>query len=338
MSARGEVRDRSRRAVARGSGRWSTSRAREGGPHLSELIALLDLGSNAARFMLVKIRPGRGFVVLDKARVQTRLAGGVSASLPAPAVRKTLRAIHAFLAPARRRGVARVVALATAAIREADNADLLLSPLRRHRADIRILSGLEEARLAARVVAATMGLASGVVVDLGGGSMQLAVLRRGGVQSAVSVPLGAVRATAQYLRGDPPTAVELAALRAAVRDLAGGALPPGRRGAVLIGLGGTVRALARILRAEAGGGKEIHGASLSRGAVADIAARLAAMPLRRRRGVDGLKSERADIIVAGAVIVEELMAMGGYERLVVCTQGVRHAVLIEETFGRVPSA
>jgi len=62
------------------------------------------------------------------------------------------------------------------------------------------------------------------------------------------------------------------------------------------------------------------------------------MPLRRRRRVEGLKPDRADIIVAGAVIVEELMELGSYERLVVCAHGVRHGVLVEETFGPMVSA
>jgi exopolyphosphatase/guanosine-5'-triphosphate,3'-diphosphate pyrophosphatase len=302
------------------------------------VIALLDLGSNAARFMLVKIRPGRGFVILEEERVQTRLAGSGRTTLPAPAVRKTLRAIHGFLEPARRRGIARVVALATSAVRDADNAELLLGPLRRrYQLEVRILGGLEEARLGARAVVASMGIVSGTVIDLGGGSLQIAALRQGDVLTAVSVPLGAVRTTARYLRRDPPTRASLGALRRAVRDLAGGVLPPGEGGS-LIGLGGTVRALARIKRADAGGMKEIHGARLSRDEVADIAARLAALPLRRRRAVEGLKSERADIIVAGAVVVEELMTIGDYARLVVCKHGVRHAVLMEETFGRVSPA
>src|SRR5262245_53005664 len=121
---------------------------------MSEVIALLDLGSNAARFMLVKVRPGRSFAILEEERVQTRLAGGGRASLPVSAVRRTLRAIHRFLEPARRHGITRVIALATAATREADNAELLLGPLRRrYGLEVRVLSGLEEARLGARAVA-----------------------------------------------------------------------------------------------------------------------------------------------------------------------------------------
>ena len=302
-------------------------------------MALLDLGSNAARFLLVKIRPGRGFEILDERRIQTRLGGDRHGRLPGPAVRKTLRAAHAFLDPVRRSNSTRVIALATAAVRDADNADSLLVPLRRgYRFDLRVLSGQEEARLGARAVLASMPIAAGVVFDLGGGSLQITRIRRGEALAAVSLPLGAIRATVRFLHHDPPTAAELRALRREVRDLVSGLLPSAVEGEVLVGLGGTVRTLARIHRAVRRRGKALHATVLARADVGAIRERLEAMPLRRRRRVEGLKPDRADIIVAGAVVVEELMELGSYERLVVCAHGVRHGVLVEETFGPMVSA
>ena len=309
-----------------------------GDRRLSELVALLDLGSNAARFLLVEIRPARGFEILEERRVQTRLGGDRSGRLPGSAVRKTLRAAHAFLEPVRRSGISRVITLATAAVRDADNADALLGPLgQRHRLDLRVLSGQEEARLGVRAVVASLPIAKGVVIDLGGGSLQITQVRHGDLLAATSLPIGAVRATNRFLHHDPPTAAERGALRREIRDLVSGILPPAPDGGTLVGLGGTVRTLARIQRATNRQGKGIHGWRLSRTEVVAIRERLEAMPLRRRR-VEGLKPERADIIVAGVVIVEELMEIGGYEDLVVCDHGVRHGVLVEETFGRMPPA
>lgn len=303
---------------------------------MSEVIALLDFGSNASRFVLAKVRPGRGFSILEEGRAPTRLAGGRLGRLPEETVRKTLRAAHAFLQGARERGVGRVIALATAAVRDADNAEALLEPLRRrYGVDLRVLSGAEEARLGARAVVATLSIDAGVVMDLGGGSLQISRLRDGEPLTTASVPLGVVRATTRFLRHDPPTDGEVRALRREARHLLLEVLPSASDDGMLVGIGGTVRALARIQRAAGGGGKKIHGARLARTAVVAIRERLESMPLRRRRAVEGLKSERADIIVAGALIVEELMERGGYERLVVCGYGVRHGVLMEETFGRV---
>jgi exopolyphosphatase/guanosine-5'-triphosphate,3'-diphosphate pyrophosphatase len=294
----------------------------------SELIALLDLGSNAVRMSLVKIRPGRGFTILEEGRVQTRLAGGRDRRLPERAVRETLRAIHGFLARVQPR-VTRILAVTTAAVRDADNAERLLTPLRRRdRLDLRILGGQEEARLGARAVVDSLALENGVVVDLGGGSLQIAILRGGEVLKAMSVPLGAVRTTSRFFRHDPPTAAEVHALRREVRELVNGAIPPASDGGVLVGLGGTVRTLARIDRG-GGRGRKLHAIRLSRTAVSAIARRLASLSLRRRRAVPGLKPERADVIAAGALTVEELMEIGEYERLVVCAHGVRHGVLVE---------
>ena len=93
--------------------------------------------------------------------------------------------------------VGRIIALTTAAVRDADNAERLLGPLRRlPRLDLRMLSGQEEALLGARAVASTMALQAGVVVDLGGGSPQITTVRGGEAHAAASVPLGAVRVTA----------------------------------------------------------------------------------------------------------------------------------------------
>src|SRR5262249_2261860 len=123
-----------------------------------------------------------------------------------------------------------------------------------------------------------------------------------------------------------------------VRALAGGTLPRAAEGVPLIALGGTVRTLARIYWGGEVGGKKLHATRLSRTAVAAVASRLAPPSPRQRRALPGLKRERADIITAGALTMEELMAIGGYERLVVCAHGVRHGVLLEETFGRVTPA
>lgn len=270
--------------------------------------------------------------------MQTRLAGGRHGRLPEPAVCKTLRAVHAFLDLPRRRHVARVIALATAAVRDADNADLLLAPLRRrYRLDLRILTGQEEARLGACAVVSSMAIKAGVVVDLGGGSLQITELRHGEPLAAVSLPLGAVRATTRFLRHDPPSSAEVRALRRELRALVSGILPAAADGEMLVGLGGTIRTLARIQRAAERRETEIQDTHLTRASVAAMRERLETLSLRQRRAVRGLKPERADIIVAGAVIVEELMAIGGYERLTVCSHGVRHGVLVEETFGRVTS-
>ena len=113
---------------------------------MPELVALLDLGSNAARFLLARISPGVGYRVLREERVQTRLGSGRSGRLPREAVEATLTSARRFLRHARDNGHApRVVAVATAAVRDAANRELLLGALREREAvEVHVLSGPEE--------------------------------------------------------------------------------------------------------------------------------------------------------------------------------------------------
>src|SRR5262245_9242263 len=114
---------------------------------MSERVAVLDLGSNAVRFVLARVTPGVEFRVIREARVQTRLGGGRRGRLSREAVDETLEAVRDFLADVRDDGALRVLAVATAAVRDASNADRLLRAVRREAGvDVRVLSGPEEAR------------------------------------------------------------------------------------------------------------------------------------------------------------------------------------------------
>ncbi len=299
-----------------------------------DVVALVELGSNAVRLLVARLGPGIGFEVLEEERVQTRLGSGQPGTLPAEAITRTVAAVHKFLARARRDRNPRVIAVATAAVRDASNRERLLGPLRRRDGiEIRILSGREEALLGALAVQSSLHMEDGLVADLGGGSLQLTRLRAGHVASTSNVPIGAVRMTRRFLRGDPPTPGELRGLRTEVRTRLAKALPAAERGEEIVALGGTVRTLGRIhLAARGEEHRSRHGLRLQQPDVTRIRARLEALPLAKRRKVPGLRSERADIILAGAIVIEELMTFGGYHGMTICKQGVRDALLLRETF------
>jgi exopolyphosphatase/guanosine-5'-triphosphate,3'-diphosphate pyrophosphatase len=300
---------------------------------VAELVAVLDFGSNAARFLLARIKRGVGFRVLRKERVQTRLAGDAAGMLPRDAVSATLDATRDFLGRVRNGRNPRILAVATAAVRDAPNREALLRPLRRDEGvRVRILSGAEEARLSARAAIHSLPVREGLVADLGGGSLQLTRLRDGRIGSTASLPLGAVRMTRRFLRHDPPTPLELRSLRSEVLATLGASLGVARRGDDLVGLGGSVRELGRIhLRADPGL-RFRHGLRLRQSDVTSIRERLEVLPVRKRRRIPGLKAERADILLAGAIVMEELMTLGGYLTLTVCTRGVWDGLLLRETF------
>ncbi len=307
---------------------------------MSELVALIDLGSNAARFLLTRINENVGFRILRQARVQTRLGGSTRGHLPQEAVDATLRAVHRFLGEVGNGSRPRVVAVATSAVRDALNRDRLLEPLRRREGvEVRVLSGRQEARLGALAALASLPIREGAVADLGGRSLQLSRVRGGRAIAFASLPLGALRLTHRFFRHDPPTPREMRVLRAEIRTHVLAALPPATRDAELLGLGGTIRTLARIhLAAAAGRRRARHGLRLLQSDITAIRERLESVPLRRRRRIRGLRAERADIMLAGTMVVEELMQFGGYRTLTVCTLGVRDGVLLRETFnGSGPS-
>lgn len=298
-----------------------------------ELVAVVELGSTAVRFLLARTTPGGAYHVLAQERVQTRLGGGALGTLPTKAIDGTRRAVRRFFArySSKARGP-RVIAVATSAVRDARNRDRLLDPLRvQEGIDVQVLSARDEARLGVSTVLASLPFENGAVADLGGASLQLSRVRGRKIVFSASVPLGAVRTTRRFLRHDPPRPRELRSLRTEIRGQLLSVLPPAARGEVIAGLGGIVRTLASIhIRARGGKRKQRHGLTLRQSDVTAIRERLERLPPRKRRKIRGLPPQRADIILAGAIAIEELMILGGYLRLVVCMRGVRDGVLLRD--------
>ena len=304
-----------------------------GRPGKAEVVALLDLGSNASRFLLARVVEGQGFHVIRRERVQTRLGDGPPGRLQTAAVDATLASVRRFLQNVNGRP-ARVLAIATAAVREAENRDLLLRGLReREGVAVHVLTGPEEALLGAEAALRSLPIRNGIVADLGGSSLQLTRVRARRIGWSVSLPLGALRLTQRFLHGDPPTPAEMRALRAAVRTQVREVLPAARAVGHLVGLGGTVRSLARMVLAAGSDDRSRHGLWLRPSDLAAVRGRLERLPLRLRHDVGGLKADRADTILAGVSILEELMSLLGRDAdLMVCTAGVRDGLLWREAF------
>ncbi len=302
---------------------------------MRERVALVDLGSSAVRFALAHVIPGRSFRVVQESRAHTRLAAGGRGALAPAAMRATVAAAtRRFLARVDDGRPPRVVAIATSAVRDARNAWRLVDALRDAAGiEVEVLGWEEEARLGAVAALSSLPLGEALVADLGGGSLQLTQVRDGEITPLASLPLGTVRTTRAFVRHDPPWPGEIRTLRREAAAQVAGALPPGTP-ARLVGLGGTLRTLARIHLAAARRRRaSVHGYVLGRADLTALRERLQVLPLPRRRRVPGLKSRRADIIVAGALVLEEVMLAGGFGAITVCERGVRHGLLIRETFG-----
>src|ERR1017187_8980951 len=214
--------------------------------------AVADIGSNSARLLVVRPTEQGHLDVLADARVALRLMRDVDANgrLSRAALNRTVQTLTAFATIARRHGARAVSVVATSAVRDAANRDgFVTEAQRRTGLSITVLSGEDEARLA--LVGAVSGLPvdSGAVVDLGGGSMEVAAFARRRFRAGITLPLGALRLGDAFLRHDPPRPDELAALREHVRAALGAIdITDLAQAESLVGTGGTIRALAKAAR------------------------------------------------------------------------------------------
>jgi exopolyphosphatase/guanosine-5'-triphosphate,3'-diphosphate pyrophosphatase len=268
-------------------------------------------------------------VVLERAEI-TRLGQGVDATrrLAPEAVERTLATLARYGAEIRAAGVTAVDAVGTSAMRDAEGgAAFVARAAEAIGVAPRVVSGEEEAALTYEGALAGLSVSrqdAPTVFDVGGGSTEVIWLdRAAGAMREVSLDVGSVRLTERHVRHDPPTAAELDAVRADIRA-ALDALPAPGAPRELVGVAGTVTTLAAVLQELAPyDGARVHGSPLTSADVDGLVGRLAAVPLEQRQNIVGLEPKRADVIVAGALIVSEVMRWAKAPRLLASDRGVR---------------
>lgn len=298
-------------------------------------IAAIDIGTNTV-LMLVAERRGADVVAVEDHHEITRLGEGVdrTRALAPAAIERTCACLDRYAEIAKRLGVERAVVVGTSAMRDAKGGEAVRDHVRaKFGVDARVISGEEEARVTFVGALSGLGVRGPVrVFDIGGGSTEIVAgavgVESARVASAESFDVGSVRLTERHVRSDPPTAEELAAVRADVdRALAG--VAPLAQGETLVGIAGTVTTLAAVaLGLKSYDGARVHGHLLDRPVLAAVASRLAALPLEARRGVPGVHPKRADVIVAGAVIALAVVERTRAESLVVSDRGVRWGLAV----------
>jgi exopolyphosphatase/guanosine-5'-triphosphate,3'-diphosphate pyrophosphatase len=250
-------------------------------------VAAVDLGTNSTRLLVADVEDGTVEEVVRRT-VVTRLGEGVDARrrlLPVP-VARVRNVLSDFRREAEALGAERTLAVATSAVRDAENGEAFQGEVEwSYGFATRLLSGDEEAALTRAGVGPIA--ADTLLLDVGGGSTELVA-----GESHTSLDIGSVRVTERHLHGDPPTEEEVATAAAAVRRLL-----PTLDVRAAIGVAGTVGQLAALL----GGGR------LRRSQVEELLTRLAAMTVEERRAVPGLDPARAPVIVGGALIVREVL-------------------------------
>jgi len=296
-------------------------------------IAVIDIGSNSARIAVLRLDVAGQLDIIADARTSLQLARHIDARgrLEASAVTAAIAAVQDFRAVAAGAGAERIVAVATAAIRTATNRDSVLARLE---ADtglaIKVIDGDDEARYAFLGAVHGLPIDTGYLIDVGGGSFELAYFERRRPMRWWTFELGALVATDQFLASDPPRASEVVALRDHVaRTLRDAGVPVLPEDGGMVGTGGTVRNLAKIhMRSVGHPIARVDGYVLQRRDIRDLTSRLASRNLSALRTVAGLSTDRADSITGGALVVVAAMEALGARALMVSGHGLREGIAL----------
>lgn len=310
-------------------------------------IAAIDVGSNSIKLIVVDAAASDSFAVLARDKAPVRLGHDTLRleRLSAGAIERAAQCIKSFRAIAETRGAERIVAVATASVREANNSAQFIKEVERVAAvSVEILSPIEEARLIG--LAVTQGCAapgtSILNIDIGGGSTEMSLMRNGAPAGLLSVKLGAVGTTERFLDSDPPKSKELRALREEVRAALERPAREliGSRWQSVSGTSGTILAIGNALRLRALNSPERQeerampaGDEIALSKLVRFNTRLAAMSAAERRRVPGISAQRADIIIGGGQILEGVMQALRIETLRTCGWALREGVLIDRLRG-----
>ncbi|MFJ9712222.1 Ppx/GppA family phosphatase [Streptomyces sp. NPDC101234] len=299
-------------------------------------LGVLDVGSNTVHLLVVDAHPGARPLPAHSHKAELRLAELLdgNGAIGPDGVEKLVAVVQDALQAAEDKGVEAVLPFATSAVREASNADDVLARVKAETGvELQVLSGAEEARLTFLAVRRWFGWSAGklLVLDIGGGSLEIAYGIDEEPDAAVSLPLGAGRLTAGWLPGDPPTSDDIRALRRHVRaEIARTVGEFSRFGAPdhVVATSKTFKQLARI----AGAARSADGLyvqrELKRGSLTTWVPRLAAMSTAQRSALPGVSDGRAGQLVAGALVAEAAMDLFEVENLEVCPWALREGVIL----------
>jgi exopolyphosphatase/guanosine-5'-triphosphate,3'-diphosphate pyrophosphatase len=302
-------------------------------------LAVIDCGSNSFR-LVVFTYTDEWWKRTDEIHEAVRVGEGLDATgeLQEAPMERALETLELYAHFCKATGIDAIRPVATSAIRDARNQKEFLKAARKRTGlEIEVLAGEEEARYGYLAAVNSTTLSQGVVLDLGGGSMQLTRVEARAAADARSWPLGAVRMTERFLsEGDKPKRKQLKALREHVAGEIERAawLDEGGR---LTGVGGTVRNLAAAAQLAAGlPSYGIQGFRISRDALGELIETFASMTADERANVPGIKFARGDLILAGAVVIDTVMEVGGFGMVEATDAGLREGVFFESLLGDPP--
>jgi exopolyphosphatase/guanosine-5'-triphosphate,3'-diphosphate pyrophosphatase len=299
-------------------------------------LAAIDVGSNSVHMIVADVTRDGHLEVVDRVKEMVRLGrrSFTTGRLTAESMDLAVRALSNFKRLASVRRVTRLRAVATSAVREARNRSEFIRRIKLETGmTVEVISGLDEARLIYQAARHALGLDGGphLLVDVGGGSVELVLVRDGRPLWMRSVRLGAARLTERFLTDDPPTREQMDRLLAHLERTIGPVMRKARRAGVVraIGTSGTINtlvAMARSARGEDLG--RLHGALASTNEISDLTRDLIQANAALRVELPGMDAKRADLMPAAAVLVDFILKKSGAPQLAACTWALREGVLL----------
>jgi exopolyphosphatase/guanosine-5'-triphosphate,3'-diphosphate pyrophosphatase len=314
-------------------------------------VAAIDIGSNSIKLLVAETTANGALLPLRREKSMVRLGHEtlLKGHLSSEAIVRAIRTLSVFKTLAQNLGAKQLITVATASVREADNAQAFIREVEsRTGIRIEVLSGVEEARLIG--VAASRGCgqngkgAPGKIllnIDVGGGSTELSLMRGAKALRLESMKIGAVRLSEQFLTSDPPKPKELLAMQ---REIEGALERPmremkGMKWDVATGTSGTILSIGAAFQslaypdnesfADGRSSGQLPSVTMTRNALSEFNQHLASLSVAERKKIRGISDQRAEIIVAGGQIVEQIMHAFKITRITTCDFGLREGVLLD---------
>lgn len=296
-------------------------------------LGIIDLGSNNARMVVYEYEPGTWFHLVDDIREPVRLGEGLGrgGELTPAAIERGRAALDLFTDYAAAADLDELVTLGTSALRDASNRGAFERAIAHLDVEIRILSGEDEARAGVLAIANSFDLPGAWVMDLGGGSAQISRMRDRMQARGQAYPLGGVRLTEAFVHSDPPKRSEIKAIEeeiaAQLRPIAHAIR---KDAAPIVAMGGTIRNLARASQKRLLYPLDLlHGYFYQRADLEEEVEDLLTKTSRQRSRVPGIHADRADVILAGALVYRWLLRETGRDGLHVSGHGVREGIFYQ---------
>lgn len=286
-------------------------------------VAIIDIGTNSMRLMIATINNGQ-IVDREKTLETTRMGQGIDKNgyLSGETIERNFAALKKFVGIAHKQKVEKIVAFATSALRDASNREEFIHKVEKELSlEIQLLSGEREAEIGFKGVMGEIDTERLLVIDIGGGSTEFILgSKKEGIESLTSINIGALRMTEKFIAHDPISAVELKDLEKNIKEQL---LPLKEKlslmeDAKIVGIAGTITTLSAMKQQmEYYDWRKIHQSTLSFKEIAGILQQLIPLNIEERKKIKGLQPKRADIIIAGIVILKCIMEVFAIESIMI---------------------